>query len=216
MSHLVIYPERTPIFKWCMVRCGSKNNHHNNMTKGIGRRGVMLWGKPLSSQSENVTSGAKWLWRHKANNVPYAMVPLSMRYPWMSSIACGYETHTHTCNMDGVILLSWCVSLNPFSWTPESRRLNAKNCWHQKERGYALSETIVFPNLGTPPHEPSGDDHTSPLQCTLCYGSALDEMSSIGCGYHTYIHAHMDGVILLLWSISNPFPWTPKLWRLNA
>ena len=30
-SHLVIVFNWTPVCKWCVVRCGSKNRHHNDM-----------------------------------------------------------------------------------------------------------------------------------------------------------------------------------------
>ena len=37
VPHLVTYPNWTPIFHWCVVRCGSKNGHQKDMcTKDIG------------------------------------------------------------------------------------------------------------------------------------------------------------------------------------
>jgi hypothetical protein len=145
----------------------------------------------------------------RPHNVP--MVPLHIRYPWMSSVDYGYDTYIHATWMKRYYCYG--VSLTLSYGPPESWRLNPRLRTLEGEE-LCFEENHHLPQSGNATSCAKRLwAHKTP-QWTLCYGSASDEISMdvthrlwtythayiyIHIHTHTYTACNMVGKVMLLW-----------------
>jgi hypothetical protein len=123
--NLVVFLDRTPVFEWCVVRCGSKNGYHNNMwfkeTRLVSSYVAyfkfniqhLKWGDDLTHAIRVMwkkKKWGKWLWPSWFQHEPVYTMDHEVR-PWKTAFFHGPT--------------SWFNLHGPFSF----KNINLQSLW---------------------------------------------------------------------------------------